>query len=240
MGFTVNNYVQVQGRNDVHEKVLAGRHWADLKENDLPPCQHEAAGFMSERAWTRVLQHPFKGNKARDTHGHLRPTPVKVPPYATFAVPFAWMNRRDQKEIAEHLPNQLPEDQEPPFPSPWVFGRARQEALLKTFFDSLSPTRSLIFFYTKEGQPISDSITRLVVGVGRLTKVDAMLEYGSDGTKATYPIWDRVVHHSIRPNGSDGFLLPYHAYLASTGDPEEDARRRALLPTDCATRLLQS
>ena len=139
------------------------------------------------------------------------------------------MNRRAQEEIAERLPNRLPEDQEPPSPSPWVFGRARQEALLKTFFDSLSPTQSLIFFYTKEGQPISDSITRLVVGVGRLTKVGAMLGYDSDGTKATYPIWDRVVHHSIRPNGADGFLLPYHAYLAPTGDPEEDARRLALL-----------
>ncbi len=219
-----------EGRNDIHEKAIAGRHWADLKESDLPPCQHEAAGFMSERVWTRVLKHPFQeGNKARDTHGHLRPTPVKVPSYATFAVPFAWMNRRDQEQIAERLPNRLPEDQEPPFPSPWVFGRARQEALLKTFFDSLSPTQSLIFFYTKEGQPISDSITRLVVGIGLLTKIGAMLEYDREGTKATYPIWDRVVHHSIRPNGADGFLLPYHAYLAPTGDYKEDARRLALL-----------
>ena len=31
--------------------------------------------------------------------------------------------------------------------------------------------RSLVFFYTKEGQPISDAISRLVVGVGRVTKV---------------------------------------------------------------------
>lgn len=219
-----------EGRDDMREEAVAGRHWADLKESDLPPCQHEAAGFMNDRVWTRVLKHPYQEvSKARDTHGHLKPTPVKVPPYATFAVPFAWMNRRDQREIDERLPDRLPEDQEPPFPSPWVFGRARQEALSKTFFDSLSPTQSLIFFYTKEGQPISDSINRLVVGVGRLTKVGAMLNYDSDGTKAPYPVWDRVVHHSIRPNGVDGFLLPYHDYLAPTGDPEEDARRLALL-----------
>ena len=68
-----------------------------------------------------------------------------------------------------------------------------------------------------------------MVGVGRLTKVGSLLEYDSVGTKPVYPMWDRLVHHSIRPDGSDGFLLPYHAYLAPTGDPDEDARRLDLL-----------
>ena len=42
-------------------------------------------------------------------------------------------------------------------------------------------------------------------------------------------MWDRLVHHSNRPDGTEGFLLPYHAYLSSTGDPDEDARRQELL-----------
>ncbi|QND52121.1 AAA family ATPase [Phyllobacterium sp. 628] len=42
-------------------------------------------------------------------------------------------------------------------------------------------------------------------------------------------MWDRLLRHSIRPDGSDGFLLPYHEYLESTGDAEEDARRADLL-----------
>jgi ATP-dependent exoDNAse (exonuclease V) alpha subunit len=185
---------------------------------------------MSAREWTRVISHPYQqGNKTQETHGHMRPTPVKVPPYATFAVPFAWMTRRDQEEIANRLPNRLPEDREPPFPTAWVFGRQRQEALLTTFFEALTPSRSLVFFYTKEGQPISDAINRLVVGVGRLTKVGPMLEYDSVRSKPVYPMWDRLVHHSIRPDGTDGFLLPYHAYLTPTGDPDEDARRLDLL-----------
>jgi len=45
----------------------------------------------------------------------------------------------------------------------------------------------------------------------------------------TYPLWDRVIRHSIRPDGHDGFLLPYHDYLAPTGDAAEDARRVILL-----------
>jgi len=219
-----------EGRDDAYEDGVAGREWADLNGNGLPPCRAEAGAFMNEREWTRVIQHPYQEiKKAQETHGHLLPTPVKVPPYSTFCIPFAWMTIRSQEEVAERLPHQLPEDREAPFHTNWVFGRRRQEALLETFFDGLTPTESLVFFYTKEGQPISDSINRLVVGVGRLTKVGPLREHDTEGSKASYPMWDRLVHHSIRPDGSDGFLLPYHAYLTPTGDPEEDARRRDLL-----------
>jgi hypothetical protein len=218
-----------EGRDDAYEQSVAGLHWADLNDT-LPPCQQEAEAFMSGREWTRELKHPYqKLQKTQDTHGHLRPTPVKVPPYATFAVPFAWMMRRAQQEIADGLPDRLPEDREPPFPSNWVFGRQRQEALLAKFFDALTPSESLVFFYTKEGQPVSDSINRLVVGVGRVTKVGPLQEYAGEGSKAVYPAWDRLIHHSIRSDGSDGFLLPYHAYLAPTGDPDQDAHHLDLL-----------
>jgi hypothetical protein len=217
-------------RDDAHEEAIAGRHWGDLEGTAQPPCRAEAGAFMSAREWTRVLPHPYQElAKARDTHGHLRPTPVKVPPYSTFAVPFAWMTRRDQEEIANRLPDRLPDDREPPFNTAWVFGRQRQEALLNTFFDALTPSQSQVFFYTKEGQPISDAIRRLVVGVGRVTRVGPVLEYKGEGTKPVYPMWDRLIHHSIRPDGVDGFVLPYHAYLVKTGDPDEDARRLDLL-----------
>lgn len=219
-----------ESRDDAYEEAIAGRHWADLDSDALPPCRQEAGAFMSAREWTRVISHPYQeGNKTQDSHGHLRPTLVKVPPFSTFAIPFAWMTRRGQEDIANRLPNRLPEDREPPFPTPWVFGRQRQEALLTTFFDALGQGKSLVFFYTKEGQPISDAVNRLVVGVGRLTKVDPPLEYDSVGGKPSYPMWDRRIHHSIRPDGTDGFLLPYHAYLEPTGDPDEDARRLELL-----------
>jgi ATP-dependent exoDNAse (exonuclease V) alpha subunit len=185
---------------------------------------------MSGRQWTRVLEHPYQhGKKTQDTHGHLRPTPVKVPPYATFSVPFASMMRSAQEDIAERSPDSLPEDREPPFKTNWVFGRQRQNALLRTFFDQLTKDESLVFFYTKEGQPVSDSINRLVVGVGRITKIGPLLDFDSEGSKAVYPMWDRLVHHSIRPDGADGLLIPYHAYLKTTGDPDEDARRVELL-----------
>ena len=51
-------------------------------------------------------------------------------------------------------------------------------------------------------------------------------------------MWDRLVHHSIRPDGTEGLLLPYHAYLKPTCDPDEDARRLELLREIAVVPLL--
>src|SRR5258708_23884578 len=88
-------------RDDVYEIGVAGRHWSTLT-GDLPPCAREAGAFMSAREWIRRLEHPYQGlTKTQDTHGHLKSTPVKVPPFATFAVPFAWMMRGNLERIAD-------------------------------------------------------------------------------------------------------------------------------------------
>lgn len=159
-------------RRDAREDVLSGTRLSELGPAEMPPCQEESGGFMSDRPWKRVIPHPYqRGDKTADTHGHLRPTAVTVPEYATFAIPFAWLLRENEEEVESGLVERGPADVEPPFDTPWVFGRARQEWLLERFFSFLAPQRSLSFFYTKEGQPISDSINRLLVGVGRLTKV---------------------------------------------------------------------
>jgi AAA domain/UvrD-like helicase C-terminal domain len=122
----------------------------------------------------------------------------------------------------------LPPDEEAPFKTPWVFSRERQNALCKLFFDRLAPKQSLVFFYTKSGHPLDESINRLVVGVGQIEWLSKLQFYeASEGPG--YPLWDRLFTHSIRRDSTDGMLLPYHDYLDSTGDPDEDERRRALL-----------
>lgn len=211
------------------EIKLAGKLFGEIAAADLPPCSAEGGAFMNDAEWTREFVHPYQENaKAEATHGHLRPTTVKVPPYSTFAVPFRWMLKERQEALEELFPDPIPSDDEAPFPTPWVFGRARQEALGELFFGKLADERSLVFFYCKEGQPLGDAFPRLVVGLGRIAKVGPRLQYKSS-KKTTYPMWDRVVRHTIRPDGVDGFLLPYHDYLVPTGDPAEDARREALL-----------
>jgi hypothetical protein len=126
--------------------------------------------------------------------------------------------------LDESLGVDLPPDEDSPFPSPWVFSRHRQEVLCNTFFSRLTPGQSLVFFYTKSGHPLDEAISRLVVGVGQLQSVSKLLLYDSS-ERHTYPLWDRLFTHSIRPDGDEGFLIPYHDYLQATGDPNEDERR---------------
>jgi hypothetical protein len=218
-------------RDDAAEDADAGIDISTLPAGRLPACQAESGMFMNPTAWTRTISHPYAtGKKTKGTHGSLRPATVTVPPYSTFAIPFAWMLRSGQDELADRIGEHLPPDTEPPFHSSWVFSGQRQTALLDHVFGQLNPGRSLAVFYTKSGHPLGDDISRLVLGVGTLTALGGPILYpDGGGTLSEYPAWDRLVSHSIRPDGDKGFLLPYHAYLAPTGDPVEDARRAGLL-----------
>jgi hypothetical protein len=60
------------------------------------------------------------------------------------------MLSKNQDAIDSALAEPLPLDEAAPFPSPWVFGRARQEALVKLFFEQrLKVQESLVLFYAK-------------------------------------------------------------------------------------------
>lgn len=220
------------GRNDQVEDRNHDVAFADLPSNAQPPCKAEAGAFMNERQWVRVFNHPYKDlSKTHATHGRLEATPFSVPPYTTFGVPFWWMLSENQNEIDAAQPDPLPPEEASPFNNTaFIFGRARQEAIAQLFFKQLQPETSLVMFYCKEGQPLGDEISRLVIGVGRILQLGRLWYYQiEDKAKPSYPIWDRLIYHSIRPEKSDGFLLPYHDYLRPTGDPEEDGRRAGLL-----------
>ncbi|MGB7417705.1 MAG: hypothetical protein WA918_00855, partial [Erythrobacter sp.] len=191
-------------KDDERLDELAGVAWDELTAEQLPPCKAESGAFMNERPWVRRFEHPYSTiKKTADTHGVLKPTVVKVPEYAAFAVPFGWMLRGEQQGIDAKLPNPLPPDEKSPFASPWVFGRARQTALVDLVFGRLKPERSLVFFYCKEGQPLGDTISRLIIGVGRIETIAPTKQYDANPGKATYPMWDRLLRHSIRPEGSE-------------------------------------
>ncbi|MHB1937483.1 MAG: AAA family ATPase [Acidobacteriaceae bacterium] len=216
-------------RDDASEQKLAGKNFADLMPIQQPACKAESGAFMNSREWIREFNHPYQSiKKTQATHGQLKTTATKVEPYSTFAVPFLWMLREQQERIDGSLAQHLPLDEEPPFSSPWVFSKARQEALCELFFGRLKPEKSLVFFYTKSGHPLGEAISRLVVGVGTIESISGIQRYESS-TASTYPMWDRKFRHSIRPDGDKGFLLPYHDYLEPTGDAEEDAARREQL-----------
>jgi hypothetical protein len=59
-------------KNPVEEVGLATSHFSILPPNRLPPCKAESVAFMSDKEWTRVVEHPYQNsNQCKDTHGHL-------------------------------------------------------------------------------------------------------------------------------------------------------------------------
>ncbi len=221
---------RIREANRDGEQALAGQPFDKLTQAQLPPCKAESGFFMSPRPWMREFEHPYtKNKKCTATHGDLKLRKLEVPAWSAISVPFNWMLRRRQDEIDEKMVTPLPADQEPPFVSPWVFSKERQEALVDHVYGRLADGKSLALFYTKEGHPLGDDLRRLIVGIGRIVKVGKREHYDRANGQLGHPLWDRVITHSIRPDGADGFLMPYHAYLKPTGDAAEDERRAALL-----------
>ncbi|MDP9605546.1 UNVERIFIED_ORG: hypothetical protein J2W38_005360 [Variovorax paradoxus] len=208
-----------------------GQHFADLLDKK-PPCYDESGGFLSARPWATHHEHPYKNWKlVADTHAHLERTGWTVEPFTAHAVPFRWLSRTKLDDFTQpRLVEALPSDIAPSgYRSDWVFLPEVQEAILDGFFNPIQRDRSLALFYTKSRHPIGDDIPRLLVGIGLVTNVGEMRYYeSSDPHKRRHPIWQRDIAHSLRSDGTKGLLIPFHDYLESTGDPDEDARRLAL------------
>ncbi len=61
-------------RNDALEDRIAGKWFAELKPEQLPPCKAEGGAFMNSRRWVREFVHPYQEiPKAKATHGNLNP-----------------------------------------------------------------------------------------------------------------------------------------------------------------------
>jgi hypothetical protein len=102
------------------------------------------------------------------------------------------------------------------FDTVWVNDFENQQIMLDTFFGALQPEKSLVFLYVKR-TPLADDPRRVLVGVGRITSVGPGQEHAYSGDtrgKLRGLMWERAVSHSIRPDGFDGFVLPYQQLLA--------------------------
>ena len=210
------------------ENNLAGKSWSD-KNIKLPPCKAESGGFMNSHPYSRKFSHPYKKiEKASKTHGHLKDYTAEVPLYSTFAVPFRWMLKSNTKQLNQKYPY-LSADEPSPFKSTaWVFGKQRQYDILNTFFGQIKKKKSLVFFYTKSGNPVDEEARRLLVGIGTITGLSDILVYNAD-QEPRYPLWDRIISHSIRPDKETGFLIPYHEYLEPSSNEKDDELRRKQL-----------
>lgn len=111
-----------------------------------------------------------------------------------------------------------------PFNSSWIQNKNNQLVMLDTFFGAIEPEDSLCVFYAKR-TPLAEDNRRVIVGIGRVRSLGQATEYNYDKPgEISGMLWERCVHHSLRPNGdSDGFLMPYYTMLAAAEtDPTLD------------------
>ena len=219
------------GRDDAQETELAGGSLEELNREQFPPCVDEHATIMAPFALSMVKIHPYV-KSAEQTHGHFAPTPYTIQPYSAAAVPFRWMLKEQAEgnekfgvpSRAEDLKLGYTAEHEPDlgFTTNWVQEGTNQRVLLDTFFSAARPGHSLVFFYAKR-TPMSEDARRVIVGVGCVKTIGAATAYRDIG--GTRPngringyLWERNIEHSIRPDGTDGFLLPYRELLALAED----------------------
>ena len=65
----------------------------------------------------------------------------------------------------------------------WVFEPDRQIALLKNFWGKLEKDKSLIFFYCNHGNPLDESLNRILLGVSRISQIGPQLYFGKKPPK---------------------------------------------------------
>lgn len=223
-----------KSRHDAHETEHAGESLEGLERDQLPPCVDEHATIMAPFTLSMLKNHPY-AQSAETTHGHFAPTPYTIQPYSAAAIPFRWM-LREQAEGNEKwgiesrvdtLQLDYQSEREPDLTDnegwgtvkkTWIQEGTNQRVMLDTFFGAAKPDHSLVFFYAKR-TPMAEDARRVIVGVGRVKTIGQPTEYRYvDGRRKKQQmsgyLWERNVEHSIRPGGSDGFLLPYGELLA--------------------------
>jgi hypothetical protein len=226
-------------KDDEGEHVARAKLWKELPNPSFPGCSAERGAVMASFEFTRILVHPYV--KSSEPHKHFDETPLTHPPYSANCIPFLWMLKDSAAEKTELLKLGFDEEAEAEvheqmgFKTNWVQVKKNQLVMLDTFFSAVTPEQSLCFFYAKD-TPLANDPRRVIVGVGRVTNVRSWVEYRykTSGTHQAV-LWDRIVEHSIRPKGGEGFLFPYHEILdlARTNPEIDPAHFVAFAPEEC-------
>lgn len=204
-------------RDDQFEAEHRGQDWNALNSR-IPPCALERGAFMSQRAHVAVREHPYAWSLKE-----LRPARLSLPAHSMHAIPYFWLHRNNLEEtvLAERpVPGYQPdaEDQVAArFRQPqmtWVMNGDNQQAVMETFFQDVVADQSVIFIYLKHS-PFEDQPRRLLVGAALVTAHTPPGPWpGSETSDFPSHMWETVLHHSLRADGSGGILLPVQALAA--------------------------
>ncbi|WP_176560093.1 AAA family ATPase [Brevibacillus dissolubilis] len=219
-----------------HEKKSEGVLISEWENPSDLACLSEKGTFLSPHEYTRLIPHAWQ--KFNKLFNDFQPGIFHHKPYSFNAVPFLWM----MKDPSTHESSKAKQFGLLYDPSKeesvalgfegnvWVQHPDNQQILLDSFFNSLQPHRSLIFFYAKH-TPLSEPSERIIVGVACVREVGKIVPYrypeGYRGHRSF--VWDRCIGHTLTNNNPEGFLMPYHEILDYQKKTDSDLNYRELI-----------
>lgn len=213
-------------KNDQQEVIFRGKSLEQMDLADWPACVAERATFMAPFEMDQVKKHALA--QANSEHyGHFRPTIQRYPAYSAGVVPFKWLMRDQLEYFADALALDVDIGREPDlgYHTNWVHEATNQKTLLDAFAGHLRVEESLTLFYAKH-VPFIEGAGRILIGVGRVKQIGKVSQYKQEGQGMPGMVWERPIQHSIRPNESDGFLMPYQLLMErAAADPSIDMER---------------
>lgn len=185
------------------EQQAAGMPLSEL-DGWQPPCSRDPIAF-APIGYTITHHDPLDFRQ-------LPSTTEDLPPYSVCPSPYRWMREENFRQLCEDEHFDIRGPDAPDKQGGWVFEPDRQLALLTHFWGRLEKGRSLVFFYCNQGNPLEENLTRVLIGVGRISNIGPQRFFGKKPPKFPddYPIWSRCITHDFE---NQGVRLPYHEYL---------------------------
>jgi len=195
-------------KNLEREELAQGEPLAEL-DGWQPPCSRDPIAFSSI-GYTITHHDPLEFRR-------LPSTTEELLPYSVCPSPYRWMREENFRQLCEDEQLDIRGPDDPKKEGGWVFEPDRQRELLSNFWSRLENTSSLIFFYCNHGNPLDENLSRVLVGVGRISNIGKQEYFGTKPPKYAdeYPIWSRSITHDFE---NQGFRLPYHEYLREGHD----------------------
>ena len=119
-----------------------------------------------------------------------------IPPYSVCPSPYRWMREENFRIICEDEKLDIRDSDTKDKEFGWVFEPDRQIELLRNFWGKLEKDKSLVFFYCNHGNPLDESLNRILLGVSRISQIGPQLFFGTKLPKYPGPVPDLVpLHH---------------------------------------------
>ena len=195
------------------EEANKGKCYEEVGPVKMQSWITENAAFMSDNELYLKMNHPYKKGNRNAKFKHFKETIFKVDPYSFLLRPFAWTLQKNANEKQKYYNFYFDlekTEQMLNWPSSWVSHGESQKGIFNYFYSGIKPHKSLIFPYYKQ-VPFIDDNRRVIAGIGNIVSKVELEEYETDGSsdEENY-IWETNAAHSIREEGKDGFLMPYH------------------------------